>query len=138
MRVIMISSVSSRLTSFCKLQRLYFKELANPAKTTPSQLILNPNSNRICLTSFESSFNVFLTKNFSSHRIYFSSRIFYLLQRMSLNRFGWVSLRFRVKFVNIHPRFIMLYIIFKYYKIAPKIGILANGLLGPSKSPFPS
>ena len=53
-RVITISSVSSRLTSFCKLHRLYFKELAYPAKTTPS-LILNPNPNRICLTSFRPS-----------------------------------------------------------------------------------
>ena len=50
---------------------------------------------------------------------------------------------FNIKFVNVHISFfIMLYNIFKYYitfyNIAPKIGILANGLLGHNKSPFPS
>ena len=53
-RVITISSASSRLTSFCKLHRLFFNELANATKTTPS-LIINPSPNRNCLTSFGSS-----------------------------------------------------------------------------------
>ena len=49
------SPESDLFTSFCRLHHLYFKELAHPAKTTPS-LIINPSPNRICLTSFGSSF----------------------------------------------------------------------------------
>ena len=49
--VITVSSVSSRLTSFCKLHRSFFNELSNAVKTTHS-LIINPSPNWNCLTSF--------------------------------------------------------------------------------------
>ena len=48
---ITISSESLRLTSFCKLHRLFFNELANATKTTPL-LIINPSPNCNCLASF--------------------------------------------------------------------------------------
>ena len=54
-RVITISSMSSRFTSFCRLHHLCFKELANAAETTPS-LIINLSPNHISLTSFGSTF----------------------------------------------------------------------------------
>ena len=81
--------------------------------------------------------------NLPCTRINFFNILSYIIRYHPFNCFMLFIPWFNIKFVNVHISFfIMLYNIFKYYitfyNIAPKIGILANGLLGPNKSPFPS